>query len=230
MEQKIIGKLLYVGKDCKSNLTNGKTYDCYDLSFGEIQIVDDSGELFWYNATHPTGYEGHNSGFWSIVEDCSMEKILTTFIQGTQTRTPKDEAEERGKVLTSTTIHFSNNGKTIKTKAQHRTYIDETPEHRKNQKEQLEGLARVFYDVLMKDMAGCANFEEYKKKFDEQPNEHFQYIKGKNTYDIVRNEKSWSIYLTDKKKATKKFFERLSLKDYKTVKDIKVYILLSDDY
>lgn len=58
-----IGKLMYIGKNFKGELENGKIYDCLDLSFGQVKIIDDSNEAFWYSATNPGGDSGkdHNT-------------------------------------------------------------------------------------------------------------------------------------------------------------------------
>ena len=45
-----IGKLMYIGKNFKGELENGKIYDCLDLSFGQVKIIDDTNKAFWYSA------------------------------------------------------------------------------------------------------------------------------------------------------------------------------------
>ena len=106
-----IGKLMYIGKSFKGDLINGKTYDCFDISFGDVQIIDETGELYWYSATNPAGGGGKDHSVWAVIEDNSDNKLLTAFVSGDINRTEKDKAEEKGKILASLSIETDTRGR-----------------------------------------------------------------------------------------------------------------------
>ena len=51
-------------------LTNGKVYECTDVEYDLLRIIDDEGEDYLYSASAPAPLDGKTSpGKWEIVED-----------------------------------------------------------------------------------------------------------------------------------------------------------------
>ncbi len=223
-----IGKLMYIGKSFKGDLINGKTYDCFDISFGDVQVIDETGDLYWYSATNPAGGGGKDHSVWAVVEDNSDNKLLTAFVSGDINRTEKDKAEEKGKILASLSIETDTRGSMIKHKRIVRSYVEETPELKEYREKQLEGIAKMLVDSLRSNIIKYNGFENFKKTFDSQPGDEYEYDFNGKKNKIVKNEKSWSIYRVTKSKTD--FIERVSLSQCPKVNDVKIYIATSGKY
>jgi len=85
-------------------------------------------------------------------------------------------------------------------------------------------MARHLYDNIKKYNGA----ENYMKTFDSQPGDAYEYDFNGKKYKIVKNEKSWSIYHITKAKST--LVERVLLKQYPKVNDVKIYIATSGKY
>ena len=229
MDNKILGTLLYVGKNYIGDLTNGKTYNCVALSFGKVKIIDDSGEPFWYSATSPGLKTGKDKDFFAIQTDNSEDKILTDFINGTKNRTPADLAEEKGKVLVSETVYFGS--KTMrKSKGYQRNYIEETPDERKERKKVMKPAIESFARAILDSWNKAGGLDNYLDQFNSHEGDTYPFTKNKSNYLIIRNKKSWSIYKSDKKDNPTDFIERISVSQCKEIGDVKIYIIKNSQY
>lgn len=206
---KPIGKLMYIGKSSKEDLINGKTYGCFALSFGYVQVIDESGEKYWYSAINPAGDQCEDHSVWTIVEDESDNKLLTEFVLGNKSRTEKDRAEEQGKVLATISFETVKKSKFAKQKRIIRSYVEETPERKKYRDKQLSMLAEFMARHLYDNVKKYNGMENYIKTFDSQPGDAYEYDFNGKKYKVIKNEKSWSVYRIYKEK--KIFVERVSL-------------------
>lgn len=227
MDNEIIGKVRYIGKDHKGSITNGKLYDCIGLTFGDIQIIDDSGEAYWYSAIGPALSSGTDRNFWLVEEDNSSNKILSDSISGKISRTSKDLEEEKGKILSSVTIHLDKE-KMIKTKSYERNYIDETKETKEYQNKVIDSFAFSMAHRIQDIIREYGSLEAYTKRNEPKAGDTYQFKKAKIKYEIILNKKSWSIYRLTK--TEKEFVERLSINKYQDLQDVKAYITLSERY
>ena len=223
-----IGKLMYIGKNFKGELENGKIYDCLDLSFGQVKIIDDTNEAFWYSATNPGGDSGKDHSAWAVIEDNTPDQLLTEFVSGNKSRTQKDSEEERGKILAEVSFSFSEKGRAPKQRDIERKYVEETPERKKYRDQQMSSFARSLARMLDENVRKYNGFDNYMKTFDSQPSDTYQYELNGKKYNIVRNEKSWSIYRVTKNEST--FVERVFLNRYPKINDIRVYMATSGKY
>lgn len=68
---KMRGKVRYVGKSFGiESLTNGKVYDCVDVEYPFIRVIDDSEEDYLYSIIKPSSMENPDlCGEWVIAED-----------------------------------------------------------------------------------------------------------------------------------------------------------------
>ena len=173
-----IGKLMYIGKSSKGDLINGKTYDCLDLSFGDVQVIDESGEPYWYSATNPSGGGGKDHSVWAVIEDNSNKKLLTEFVSGKNDRTEKDKAEEEGKILASLSIETGKGSRMMKHKKIVRRYVEETPELKEAREKQFETIAKILVGSFCDNMCKYGSFENYKKSFDSQLGDEYEYIQA----------------------------------------------------
>ena len=73
-------KVRYAGSSFGvDSLTNGKIYTVLGVEFGNLRIVDDSGEDYLYGAINPAPMEGDSpGGRWEIVEDDSAGTLAST--------------------------------------------------------------------------------------------------------------------------------------------------------
>lgn len=223
-----IGKLMYIGKSFKGDLINGKTYDCFDISFGDVQIIDETGELYWYSATNPAGGGGKDHSVWAVIEDNSNKKLLTEFVSGKNDRTEKDKAEEEGKILASLSIETGKGSRMMKHKKIVRRYVEETPELKEAREKQFETIAKILVGSFCDNMCKYGSFENYKRSFDSQPGDEYEYDFDGKKYKIVRNEKSWTVFHITKSKSI--LVERVSLKQCPKVNDVKIHIATSGKY
>ncbi len=223
-----IGKLMYIGKSSKGDLINGKTYDCLDLSFGDVQVIDESGEPYWYSATNPAGGGGKDHSVWAVIEDNSNKKLLTEFVSGKNDRTEKDKAEEEGKILASLSIETGKGSRMMKHKKIVRRYVEETPELKETREKQFETIAKILVGSFCDNMCKYGSFENYKKSFDSQPGDEYEYDFDGKKYKIVKNEKSWTVFHITKSKSI--LVERVSLKQCPKVNDVKIHIATSGKY
>lgn len=223
-----IGKLMYIGKSFKGDLINGKTYDCLDLSFGHVQILDESGELYWYSAKNPAGDQGKDHSVWNVIEDNSDGSLLTEFVLGNKSRTEKDKAEEQGKILASISFEMGGKNRIPKQKKIVRSYVEETPERKKFREKQLSTFADFMARHIYENIKKHNGAENYMKTFDSQPGDEYEYDFNGKKYKIVKNEKSWSVYRVTKSK--KDLIERLSLSKCPKVNDVKIHIATSGKY
>lgn len=91
-----------------------------------------------------------------------------------------------------------------------------------------KSIAKILVDSLRSNIIKYNGFENFKKTFDSQPGDEYEYDFNGKKYKIVKNEKSWSIYRVTKSKTD--FIEHVSLSQCPKVNDVKIYIATSNKY
>ena len=78
-------KVKYVGESFGlDGLTNGNTYTVLGIEFGNLRVIDDSGEDYLYSASNPAPMEKDSpGGRWEIVEDenGALEKAMNAILK-----------------------------------------------------------------------------------------------------------------------------------------------------
>ena len=188
----VIGKVLYSGLTSKGSLTDGKTYDCIGLSFGEIRIIDDSGEAFYY---HRRPSHKDNTAQFVVLEDDSPQKILISFISGDISRTPHEKELEKkyrigmskssiGDGISRSRGHISKSPKVLY------GFVERTPERDKYWDGLIKQFARSIAPNILKSIS---EFQQNPKMFDSPVGTEFTYTKGENCYKVKRQENCWEV-------------------------------------
>jgi len=212
---------MYSGEKIKGALTDGKTYKCIGISFGEIQIIDDENSAFWYSATCP-GISG-SKGDWIVVEDFSGG-ILTKFVSGETTRSPEDELEEKDKVIGGVTIRIGGKHRD-KTVSRQNFYINATPEIKKQQdcmfKNFAESMAKYIVDKARRDYNNdlIASLNPYK------PDDKFEFTILNHNFIAVYKINKWEIY--ENCNGTNQLYKELKFKDYISLANVKLFVFHS---
>ena len=223
-----IGKLMYIGKTAKGDVVNGKTYDCIDLSYGDVRIIDESGEPYWYSATNPAGDKVIDHSVWAVIQDNSSKLELTDFVSGNKSRTDKDIEKERGEILAAMSLEPAVGRKVSKYRKIVRVFVDETPERKKYREEQLESIANFLAWSIQENTSKYNGIQNYLNTFESQPGDQYVYEYNGKKYSIVRNKESWSLYQIDKSKDV--FVKRFPLTQFSQANDVKIHIATSCDY
>lgn len=233
MKDKVIGKLLYSGPSYKYGLTDGKMYECIGLSHGDVKIIDDENEAFFYSATKPYKDKNGKKGEWIVIEDLS-DDLVTDFVKGEKNRTPEEEQFEKGKVPACLEIHFGSKNRHdfVKSVSKKATYVEETPEIKKHQEKLLESFARSLLPLIEKEMA--KNGGKLPTSYEEEIAEGTEYdlTKGSNSYKIKYMEDRWDIYKVEnvKKQQISNSICSLSTKEFPKLYQVKLHIARSDDF
>lgn len=157
-----VGKVQYVGESSNGQLTDGRIYDCIGVAYCQIRLIDDSGKPYYYNATRPSCK--FRDAKFVVIEDNSPRKILTAFVSGEKTRTPKEEDIEQ-KYITWF-ISASREQPTRQRIKPHCTrtefhrigYVERTPERNAHEKKVLSDFARSIAPLVL---------ERYQKHVEE---------------------------------------------------------------
>ena len=148
-----IGKVQYLGESSIGQLTDGKVYNCIGVAYCKIRIIDDSGTPYYYDADRPSSK--YRDAKFVVVEDNSTDKILTAFVDGKETRTPKEKDLERRYVtwFFSVSMERDNSRQRIKPHC-HRTeykqigYLERTPERDASEKKMFENFSKAIAPLI----------------------------------------------------------------------------------
>lgn len=152
MNNELIGKLQYIGPNYKYGLTDGKIYDCFGLSSGDVQIFDDEKELYYYSATKPYNDVKNGAGKWILINDYTNGE-LSDFISGKKSRTSIEIEYEKDNVISSVEVQFPKNKKDfVKYVTKKYVYIKKTPEVIKYQEKILRQFAESLIPIIEKDL------------------------------------------------------------------------------
>ena len=77
----MIGRVKYVGETFGvASLTNGAIYECVEVEYPFLRIIDDSGEDYLYSIQKPCSMENPElCGRWVIIDD--VRGILQQYIE-----------------------------------------------------------------------------------------------------------------------------------------------------
>ena len=145
INNRLIGKVQYAGESCPGNLTNGKTYDCIGLSYGNIRIIDDSGEPFYYYK-YPSRKD-------TKAKFLGAEELLAQTLHG-RNRTPFEHEMEKTHMIYVAEIKWpeknSKSNHTLKQKRLLHTYVRKNQKLLSSSKEEINELWKNMWPAFQK--------------------------------------------------------------------------------